>query len=462
MILVKMIFAFLFPTLLGYILVELVAPKGGLLKPLEKLAVSYCMGVGILTFVMFLLGAFGLPMNLASIIIACSLLFIIPLIMVARNMAAPRFDVAGLVSGLKGLKWYEWLFACLILFRICFSYFSALIKPIGDVDAFANWSLRAKAFFVTQGLSLGKLHGYFVGGGQLNYPINIPLFETWIYNVLGAWNDLLVKAIFPTFLLALVIIFYYSMRRAYGRAFSLFSAYLLTTLPLLIYHSSSAYTDFPLSVYFSISVFYLVNYLESRDKRHLIISALLAGMGAWTKSEGFYLVLISTAVLALSFIVQKKDPKSIIGGSLFYALIGLIFKIAWSLFNVFYRVPKEGWQTIEYAKAIEYLYRLPVIFERFYKRFFFYGNWNIAWFMFVVMLIIMLLRSINNPVKPRQLYSLLICLLCLLAFVMIYYLTPNYTWLLDGTTVNRNTLLVMPIVIFFVSSGIGEVLGKSQ
>ncbi len=458
MITLKMVFAFLFPALLGYLMIELITSKDGLLKPLEKLAVSYCLGVGILTFIMFLIGAFGLPMDLRGILIACSVFFVLPLVLVARKLTAPRFGAAAFVAKLKSLKWYEWLFSGLILLRICFSYFSALIKPIGDVDAFANWSLRAKVFFFAHGLSLGKTHGYYAGGGQPNYPINIPLFETWIYTVLGTWNDLLVKAIFPTFLLALVIIFYYSMRRMYGRSLSLFSTYLLTTLPLLVYHSSSSYTDFPLCVYFSSSVFFLISYLESRDRRHLIISALLAGIGAWTKNEGFYLMIVGAATFALCFAMQKKDLKTTTKEVLVYVLIGSVFKVSWSLFKLIYRVPKEIWQNIEYGKAIECLSRIPVILERFYKRFFFYGNWNIAWFMFVVMFIIMLLPANKNPSKPRQLCSFLICLFCFSAFVLIYYITPNYTWLLDGTTVNRNTLLIMPVVIFFISSGINDVL----
>ena len=140
-----------------------------------------------------------------------------------------------------------------------------------------------------------------------------------------------------------------------------------------------------------------------------------------------------------------------------YILPGFVLKAAWSLFNIVYRIPKEIWQNIEYGKVAENLYRVPVIFERFYKRFFFYGNWNIAWFVFVVMVIIMLL-PMRGRSTVRQLYSLMICALCLLAFMMTYYITPSYTWLLDGTTVNRNTLIIMPVVIFFVSSGITSIL----
>lgn len=248
MMILKLLFAFIFPTLLGYLLIELITSKEDIFKPLEKLAISYGMGVGVLTFIMFLIGAIKLPMNLSSVLIVCAVLFACPLVIVAGKIRLPRFNANSIE--LNNIKWYECVLFFLISLRVVYSYFSAMIKPVEDVDAFANWSLRAKVFFVEQGLSLGKAHGYFLGNGHTYYPINIPLFETWIFNVLGVWNDLLIKAIFPTFLLALVVIFYYSMKRISSRAFSLFSTYLLTTLPFLIYHSATPYMDFPLTFYF--------------------------------------------------------------------------------------------------------------------------------------------------------------------------------------------------------------------
>lgn len=458
MMILKLLFAFLFPTLLCYLLVALITAKEDTLMPLEKLAVSYAAGVGILTFIMFLIGAFRFPMSLLNILLACLFLFAYPFVLAVRKFKMPQFNAGIFSAQAMSIKWYEWLLFCAIILRILYSYFTALVKPIEDVDAFANWGLRAKVFFFEQGLSLGKTHGYFLGNGNVSYPINLPLFETWIFNVLGTWNDLLVKAIFPTFLLALIIIFYCSMRRAYGRAFSLFSTYLLTTLPFLMYHSSSAYIDFPLTVYFSSSVFLLINYLESRDRRYLIISALLAGIGAWTKNEGFYLMVVCAVALALSLVMQKKDLKAIIKESSIYVLIGSVFKIFWSLFNVIYHIPKGIYQNIEYTKVIENLYRLPVIMDHFYNKFFFYGNWNIAWFVFVVVLLV----SYSNLMKNRQFYGLLINLLCLSAFAVLYYITPNYQWLLDGTTLNRNTLIMMPILVYFISVSIGNIFGQER
>jgi hypothetical protein len=102
--------------------------------------------------------------------------------------------------------------------------------------------------------------------------------------------------------------------------------------------------------------------------------------------------------------------------------------------------------------------RLPVILSYFYNKMFFYGNWNIAWFVFVVVLIL----SFNRLKEARIFYTLVYILLFLLAFGIMYYITENYVWLLDGTTLNRNTLIIMPLVIYFIAINLQSLLTPPQ
>ena len=91
--------------------------------------------------------------------------------------------------------------------------------------------------------------------------------------------------------------------------------------------------------------------------------------------------------------------------------------------------------------------RIPVILEYFYQKMFFYGNWNIAWFALVVIAIL----SFNRLKSVRAFYGLVYIIVFLTMIAFMYYLTENYTWLLDGTTLNRNILLIMPLVIYFIA-----------
>lgn len=450
----KLLLAFIFPILLGNLLLAIISSREDGLMPLEKLAISYGIGVGILTFIMFLIGAFRLPIDLMTIIIACAVLFAYPLYTVIKKIRIARIDVFKI--DIKGVKWYEWVLFILISLRIFYSYFGALMKPIEDVDAFANWSLRAKAFFFDHGLSLDRAHGYFFGGGHTYYPINIPLFETWIFNVLGTWNDLLVKAIFPTFLLALFIIFYCSMRRISGRAFSLFSTYLLTTLPFLIYHSSASYMDFPLSFYFFASFVYLLSFMCTGSRAMFVISAIFAGLCAWTKNEGLILALVSL-LCAFGYLAyfDKNDSGKKAKLSAVYAAILALIPVSWSVFKMIHNVPSPKDQVLYFSKMFEYADRIPVIITSYFQKAFFYGHWNIAWFAFCVVLTISLMK---RRVSVENIFVIGAIVLCMGGYGIEYYLSKSYEYLLIGTTLNRNFLTFMPLVIYYICSTIPSIM----
>ncbi|MFC1559931.1 ArnT family glycosyltransferase [Candidatus Margulisiibacteriota bacterium] len=452
MMILKLLIALLFPAVLGYIIIAL-SSKDNYLMPLEKLAVSYAIGTGVLTFIMFLMGAFQFPVNLSSILLVCLVLFAYPLVIVAKYFKLPSFNVSKFLEKLKNIKWYEWALLGLISLRVFYSYFAALIKPVQEVDAFANWSLRAKVFFMESGLSLDKARGYFVGNGHTFYPLNIPLFETWVFQMIGSWNDILVKIIFPLFLTVLIIVFYYGMRRYTSRPVSLLSTYLLTTMPFLIYHSTTAYADFPLSVFYFASFIYLFGYLNSKNKGALYISAIFAGLCAWTKNEGFILVLSTNLIVlaAVLFVEKENSINNRIKLILAYLSFILLFKLPWSIFNIYYDVPKHHFQNVELSNIFINLSRIPVIIERFYSRFLFYGNWNIACFAFFVLLMIILIKKAFTK-KNTILISVI--LLNLFGLASVYYLTESYRFLLDGTTLIRNSLIFMPLIIYFIGYNI--------
>jgi len=452
----KLLLAILLPTFIGLIFVSLLNPKKSSLSDQEKLALSFLLGCGILSLEILLLGAINIQLTLLNILIGFILILAAPLYFCIKNKAL-KLNLSSWIK-IERFKWYETGLLVLILSRVAFVLFENLIKPVISVDAFANWSFRAKVFFVENSLLLDPGNNYFLGGGAVFYPLNIPLMQTWIFNVLGYWNDELSKIIFGLFFIALLIIFYGSIKRLASRPVALLSTYLLTTLPLLVHHATIEYADFPLCVYFTASALFLLNYFESNDKKHFYISALLIGIGTWTKTEGLPLLLINLIVLCVFYVRSKTEITSFVKNILSYLTIALIFKIPWAILSLVYHVPKSVYQEIQYEKALVNLYRLPVIINYFYNKMLFYGNWNIAWFVFVVVLIF----SFSRLKELRAFYSLLYVVLFLSAFSFMYYITENYVWLLDGTTLNRNILIIMPLVIYFIAINLKYFLGQTD
>lgn len=334
----KLLLAVLFPTFIGFVFLSVFTSKKEALPDLEKLALSFLIGTGILSLEMFLLGALRIKLITPNILIGSIIILAAPLYLCIKNKTLV-LDIKSWIK-IDRLKWYDLTFLSLILIRIAFVLFENLIKPVISVDAFANWSLRAKVFFFDSGLLLDPKSNYFLGSGAVFYPINIPLMETWIFNVLGYWNDELVKIIFGLFFVSLIIIFYCSVKRFTSRSISLFATYLLTSLPLLVHHATIEYADFPLCVYFTASALFLLNYFESKDNQHLYISALLAGIGTWTKSEGMPLLLVNLIVLCIFYVGSRKEIISSVKSISVYLMVALIFKIPWSILNLAYHVQK--------------------------------------------------------------------------------------------------------------------------
>jgi hypothetical protein len=452
--LLKLLSALLWPTFIGWVVVSLIVGKTKLLSSLEKLALSFLLGCGMLSLLMLLLGVCRISLTWPNIVLASALLLAAPLYLAVKQRVL-TLGPWQLAPGTWTLT--ELILLSLITLRSAFVLFENLIKPVIGVDAFANWSLRAKVFFIQNSLVLDPQSSFLLGGGAKFYPIHLPLLESWVFSVLGYWNDALVKIVFFAFFVALVTLFYGAVRRSAPRIVALLGTYLLTTLPLLVHHAAIEYADLPLAIYFGTATLLLLNYCEADDDRYLWLSAILAGIGAWTKNEGFALVLVNLLILALFYFRSKKEPLFALQHLAGYFVIALLFKAPWSIINYVYRIPPNEFQKIHWEQIITNLYRLPVIAQYFYQKLLFYGNWNIAWFALVVVVLLAGKRLKDG----RGFYSLFGIGLFLAMIAFMYYLTENYRWLLDGTTLNRNILLIMPLVVYFIAVNLPGLLAAA-
>jgi hypothetical protein len=450
----RLLIALIFPLIIGLVFTSMILPRKEQSCALERLAVSFLLGSGILTVEMLLLGMFGIRIDIVNIVLLTLLVILLP----AVRVVTTKSTVLGIEKlGPVKLNIFDIFSLTMITLRIFYVVFEDLIKPVVSVDAFANWSLRAKVFFIDGGLALSKNSAIFAGGGQTFYPIHIPLLETWVFNVLGIWDDRLVKAIFPLFFISLLILFYYAVKRITGFSFAIFSTYLLSTLPMLIHHATIEYSDLIVAIYLASSVLFLLRAFEEDDNGFFYLSALLGGIATWTKSEGMPFLMVNFVVIYLFSLIANKDNKFFVNKVAAYFALAMIFKLPWSLTNILHKIPKNVWQKIEYDKLFANADRLPVIFDQFYRKFLFYGNWNIAWFVLLAVLIL----SFNKLKDLKRLLPLTVIALYLAAFIFLYYLTPSYAWLLDGTTLNRNTLIIMPILIYFISINLYDILKEN-
>jgi len=218
---------------------------------MEKIMLSYAIGMGAIPIYMLLLYLAGLaftPFTIYLPLFAC----MVPIYTyrLLRDTGKERLSF----SGIKFSK-LNILFLIGILFEVFHSFFRALIRPIESFDSVASFAIKAKVFFLAKGIPqdfFQNLAGHFP---HPRYPLMVPLQETFCFLSMGSFNDLLVKALFPLHFLALIVLFYFSIKEIINRNIAFVFTFLLCSLNELNRFSATGFTDIHFSLYFSLAGF---------------------------------------------------------------------------------------------------------------------------------------------------------------------------------------------------------------
>jgi hypothetical protein len=445
MIWLKLIFSLIVPWLIGYCIVALVLRKGFESPPLERFAWAFGLGTAFLTLEMFFLVALKIPLTVVSIAIPAFAFMGVALIIVYRQRY-PLFNLGDLRFTLLG-SWAERILFSAIILKVLYVFFEALIKPVVAWDAWTSWAFKAKIFFIDNVPLISFFKNYPIG--IVDYPLHIPLLETWIYNCLGVWNDQIVKVIFPLYFACLLLIVYYGLRRIKPRFESLLFTFVLSALPLLAYHATIGYADFPVAFYYASGLLLLYLWMEKQDNRFLLLSVLFLGFLPWIKKEGILLLSVSYFIFFLFLSLQKGGAtlRGKLVGMWPYLAVPVLISGPWFIFKKIAQIGSNVDQT-PYLPAFDVLVqRLNGIRQIFFEKMFLSGNWNILWFLFILVAVIYFRKILAGNSR----YLFLSVLLNLGALVAVYLFTHSYRFLLDGTTLNRNMLTFIPTVVLCVA-----------
>lgn len=282
----------------------------------ERLSLSFLLGIGISTFVTFLLAfIFNLNFSLINtfvILITLSFLgFFIKLKESIYLLKSIKFKKLRLSS--KTVLFWGFVIAI-----FAFTLLVNIYWPISDWDAFAMYDFRAKLFMIDTNLVHAALNnGYF-----LAYPLLTSLGHLFVYQV-GISNP---KFIYSLMYLSFIVIFYFSLRKNISENKAIIFTILLSLVPEIFAHAAMAYTNLPYVVYLCTGTLYLYEWIKSRQLSTLLLSAFLVGLSSWVRGyEPFWL---APAFVVFVVAVIYKKWKEII----FYILIILAISLPWKLF----------------------------------------------------------------------------------------------------------------------------------
>ena len=458
-----------------------------------SLIISFAIGSGLTTFLMFWWGLAGLPFQLFILFITLLSAAILIVFFAKRvksfkhfhkKYSAKRFlqsfqsKFNNLKSGLSISSFIQIILLLIIVFQIVFVFSEAALRPAINFDTLANWAFKAKLFFYQPQLVLNTNADLFLGAVCQHYPLHISLFMTWSYLWMGKVNDALVNVIFAFYYLALIAFVYFSLRDFTlqkhdpnkSKTLALGFTAILATIPLLTYHGFIAYADLTLTFYFTLATIFLFKYLKHNLRSNLILAALFSALSVWTKNTGLVLSSIIFIVFLIHLILEFFKTSSLfsqqgdsnkrqilIKDFLTFVFYFLLLTGPWLIFKKLLSIPYTGTTPINQFH--------PQVFIEVFRQIFFLRSFHFWPVIFILILILKWRRifpylsyshgHIRISRAKDENYAIRMMLLIILgvisAYFSLYFFTVHYKYVLDGTSVGRNFLTLMPISIFLAA-----------
>jgi len=417
----------------------------------EKFVLSYVVGMALLPLYMVLLFLMGRVFSPLNLFIFAPVPFIVFFIYSKKKKA---FFACSESPGDRRLSVWERVFAGGIIFEAFHSLFRAMIKPIESFDSVASFAIKAKIFYLSESIPADFFKTLALEFPHPSYPLMIPLQETFVFLSMNSFNDLLVKIIFPAHFIALLGLFYFTVKVVVGRKGALLATFLMASMNELNRFSAMGYTDIHFSLYISMALMFTYRYLTSgrRERVFLILAGLFSGFSAFTKDAGLFLPIL-TAILFIVSIMDNKKIASHIRGYVAYLGISAVVVSPWIAVRMISGFDQDfvgnrfhyGGYVIERIIAVLYEFQVNVFNPK---------KWILLWPVFIVLFIINFKWSLKTELKyiTWSIFSLFV-------FYFIFYIVVDpLSFGIDDayrhslrSSMHRHLIHVVPIVMFWMA-----------
>jgi hypothetical protein len=193
------------------------------------------------------------------------------------------------------------VFTVILAAQIAVVVWVALHETLGW-DGLVVWELKARLASLEGGsVPISYFSDPTRGWSHPEYPLLLPLTESWLYAWLGGPHQGYAKIIFALFCSVALGLLYSGASRLSGHTWrGLVPGLLLFFVPMAVVGEGSAtsgYADFPLAVFYLGSAIYLAEYLETGERGALALAGALAALLPWVKQEGVILWLCAAVLI---------------------------------------------------------------------------------------------------------------------------------------------------------------------
>jgi hypothetical protein len=298
----------------------------GRLHILERLALAYLLGVGLVTTVMFWLSIIGVSFRLD---------ILLPVLLIGSGFSfGLAWGQGRLQTAFRIIERPGWgdvaatviLVAALVVMMIpVFQTISALPNVFGP-DAIGRQGPAIA--FANEGTA--NVSSYpLLQVGHPEYPLLTSLMLAFVWMFSGETASLTngyFAGMFPLFYLALVVIFYFRLRAQVKPLWlALVGALVLARIPFIVLMASFFSLNMPAAAFMVAACLYLYRWWEEKQPTSALwLVGLLLGFSAWTRLEGLFLGAIPLLVAGVLAFNAKTAPRERIPWPLFvpYLILG--------------------------------------------------------------------------------------------------------------------------------------------
>jgi hypothetical protein len=423
------------------------------LWPVERIALGFGIGTALLTCAMLVFQVLGFSFTLVGLLTPLLGFSAIAFLFARRNrrvgMPESRLTVAPVP-----FQRVEWFLIAAIVMETLGAFFHAWLLPMEAYDAVSNWGLKAKAIFLAGSIPENFLRNPNYEVFHPDYPLLVPLLESYVYRCIGDLREASAKMIFPLYLVGNVAILTVVLRRVgQSRRGSLLFGFLLASIPYFSEQATNGYADVVVSFYFGAGSLYLYLWQTTGTGLFLVLSALLTGCAALTKNEGLVLVGIHLAWLAGVLLSRSGIAlrRRLAGLGIYFCILAAVL-LPWYLFknSLGLRNDVVNSEVVANLKW-NYFSRVGPILYHLQTQVFGPKNWNLVWILLCAAVGLRHRILLHSP----AVFVLSATGFTLVAYMSVYLITPytippfDVTWHLR-TSASRLLLHLLPQVVFLI------------
>ena len=424
-----------------------------------QLGYAYFLGIIMVDILLQLWDALGLKFYFPAMGAILALLTLLALL-IARHLDRGKRQI----TQHQALSYWQravwWLFFILIIIRYEGVLTEVILRPLYPWDAWMNWAPKARTWFELKELvpfvmpwewpeKSVHINAYTLTNPEAStYPPLVPLIQTWTALGLSEWRDNWINIPWLFAIIAFgVAIYGQFIEQGVKPINAIIGLYLLLSIPYLNTHVALAgYADLWMSTFLGLAVMEFVQWGATKKSLHIGLMLVFLAAGIQTKVPGiaWAIMLLTAFLVELTF--RKRWLAVILG---FLLMIGAIVLLQ-----------RGGIVTIPYLGELEITLdhiKLPLlgkfileyhpVSQYFATNALFLDNWHLLGWGALVLAMSLIWwvpqRKIVHHIGP-----LIFASIGIIFIVFTFLFTRHYRALVEGTTINRASLHLIPSLFF--------------